>query len=48
MFVNYELIRQGYATPLSIAPNTSHAELFVDAARAAEADDAGLWAACRE
>ncbi len=48
VFVNYELVRQGYATPLSIEPNTTHAELFVDAARAAEADDAGLWAACRE
>jgi micrococcal nuclease len=48
VFVNYELVRQGYATPLSIAPNTTHADLFVDAARAAEADDAGLWAACRE
>ena len=48
VFVNYELIRQGYATPLSIAPNTSHADLFVDAARAAEAADAGLWATCRE
>ncbi len=46
VFVNYETIRQGYATPLSIPPNVTHAELFVDAARAAEADDVGLWAAC--
>lgn len=46
VFVNYELVRQGYATPLSIEPNTSNAELFVDAARSAEADDAGLWSAC--
>jgi micrococcal nuclease len=48
VFVNCELIRHGYATPLSIEPNTTHADLFVDGARAAEADDAGLWAACRE
>jgi len=48
VFVNYELVRQGYATPLSIEPNTAHADLIVEAARAAETDDTGLWAACRE
>ena len=47
IFVNYELVRQGFATPLSIEPNTTHADLMVDAARAAERDDVGLWAACR-
>ena len=47
VFVNYELVRQGYATPLSIEPNTTYADLMVDAARAAERDDVGLWAACR-
>lgn len=46
IFVNYEVIRQGFATPLSIAPNTTYADLFVDAARAAESDDVGLWSAC--
>jgi micrococcal nuclease len=46
IFVNYELVRQGYATPLAIEPNVAHAELFVDAARAAEGADAGLWAEC--
>lgn len=47
IFVNYELMRQGYAQTLSIAPNDAHAELFADAALAAEADGAGLWTACR-
>jgi micrococcal nuclease len=47
VFVNYEIIRQGYAQPLSIAPNTRHAPLLVEATRAAESDDAGLWSACR-
>ncbi|HWL42755.1 MAG TPA: thermonuclease family protein [Ilumatobacter sp.] len=47
VFVNYELARQGYAQPMTFPPNTAHAERFVDAARLAEADDAGLWAACR-
>ncbi|WP_394936610.1 thermonuclease family protein [uncultured Ilumatobacter sp.] len=46
IFVNYEIMRQGFAQPLSIPPNDTFAELFADAARAAEADDAGLWAAC--
>ena len=46
IFVNYELVRQGFAQPLSIEPNTTYRELFVDAASAAEADDAGLWSAC--
>lgn len=46
IFVNYEIVRQGYAQPLTIEPNTSHAALFVDASRAAERDDLGLWAAC--
>ncbi len=45
-FVNHEIVRRGYATPLSIEPNSVFARLFADAARAAEADDLGLWAAC--
>lgn len=46
VFVNYELLRQGYAQPLTITPNVTHRDRFVDAARRAEADDAGLWAGC--
>ena len=48
IFVNYELMRQGFAQPMSIPPNDAFAELFADAARAAEADNAGIWAACSE
>ena len=47
IFVNYELARQGYAEPLSFAPNVAFRDLIVDAARLAERDGAGLWAACR-
>jgi micrococcal nuclease len=46
VFVNYEVLRQGYAQPLTIPPNVAHSERFVDAAREAEAAEAGLWAAC--
>lgn len=47
MFVNLELVRRGYATPLSIAPNVTFRDRFVEAARRAERDDLGLWGACR-
>jgi micrococcal nuclease len=46
IFVNYEVMRQGLGQPLSIGPNDLYAELFADAASTAEADNAGLWAAC--
>ena len=46
IFVNYEIVRQGYAQPLTIPPNVTFSELMVQAARDAEADDAGLWSAC--
>lgn len=48
VFVNYETIRQGFATPLSIEPNTTYVDLFVGAARSAESDDVGLWSACNQ
>lgn len=46
VFVNYEIVRQGYAQPLTIPPNVTFSEVMVQAARDAEADDAGLWSAC--
>jgi micrococcal nuclease len=48
IFVNYEIVRQGFAQPLTIAPNDRFAPLFVEAAQLAEADDAGLWSSCRD
>ena len=45
-FANFEIVRHGYAQPLTIAPNTTFADVFVDAARSAERDDVGLWSAC--
>ena len=46
IFVNYELVRQGFAQPLSIEPNTTYRELFVGAASAAEEANVGLWSTC--
>lgn len=45
-FVNLEIVRGGYANPLTIPPNVAHSSEFVDAARAAERADVGLWAQC--
>jgi endonuclease YncB( thermonuclease family) len=41
-----EIIRQGYATPLTIEPNSTYARDFAKAAGEAEAAGLGLWAAC--
>ena len=45
-FVNMEIIRRGYATPLTIEPNSVFAPEFAQAARDAEAAGLGLWTAC--
>ena len=44
--VNLEIVRRGYARPLVIEPNDTFATEFAAAARSAESDDLGLWAAC--
>jgi micrococcal nuclease len=45
-FVNMEIIRHGYARPLTIAPNDAHADDFAAASQAARDDNIGLWARC--
>jgi micrococcal nuclease len=44
--VNEELLRRGYARPLTIAPNEAMAEQYVAASIVAEASGLGLWSAC--
>jgi micrococcal nuclease len=46
LFVNLELVAQGYANPLTFPPNVIYADRFREAARAAEQSDLGLWKAC--
>ena len=46
-FVNLTIITRGFARPLTIPPNSSHSNEFIDAAYIAEADNIGLWARCR-
>jgi len=47
VFVNREIVEQGYAVPLTIEPNDRHATELAAAATRAEAADLGLWGACR-
>ncbi|MDP9385563.1 MAG: thermonuclease family protein [Actinomycetota bacterium] len=46
LFVNAELVRGGYAQPLTIPPNVAHAAEFSALAREAREAGRGLWAAC--
>jgi micrococcal nuclease len=45
-FVNEQLVRDGAARPLRIAPNTRYAARFSALATAARQADRGLWKAC--
>jgi micrococcal nuclease len=46
LFVNLEIVAQGYAALLTFPPNVAHVDEFVAAARAAERENLGLWSAC--
>jgi micrococcal nuclease len=46
LFVNLALARDGYAAPLTIAPNVAHAEEFAAAASQARQGRRGLWDRC--
>jgi micrococcal nuclease len=45
-FVNADLVRGGYAQPLTIPPNVRHAKRFTALAREARRGGRGLWRAC--
>jgi micrococcal nuclease len=47
LFVNAELVRDGFATTLRIPPNVAHARRFAALEREARRVHRGLWAACR-
>ena len=46
LFVNADLIRQGYARPLTIPPNVAHTDELVALAEQAREAGRGLWTAC--
>ena len=47
VFVNLDLVLQGYARPMVFEPNTAHKTDFAQAATQAELRNVGLWQACR-
>jgi micrococcal nuclease len=47
LFVNARLVRGGYAVPLTIPPNVTHAEQFRTLAAVARRKGRGLWSSCR-
>jgi micrococcal nuclease len=46
LFVNRSLLADGFARPLSIAPNEAHRAELAAAAAEAQASGRGLWGAC--
>ena len=46
VLLNAELLREGFARPLRVPPNTSRAERFERLARDARRDGRGLWSRC--
>lgn len=46
VFVNAELVRRGFAQPLTIPPNIAHADEIAGLAREARQANRGLWASC--
>jgi len=46
--VNEVLLSEGFAVPLSIEPNTTHATQFDQVSGEARTASAGLWGACRQ
>ncbi len=46
LFVNAELVRRGYAKPLTIPPNVAHAAELRRLAGAARRGGRGLWSRC--
>jgi micrococcal nuclease len=44
--VNLDLVREGYAVPMTIEPNSALASGFVGAAAEAERHERGLWGRC--
>ena len=46
MFVNLELVKQGYAQAYTVPPNVAHATQFVAAQAQARRGNRGLWSVC--
>jgi micrococcal nuclease len=47
VFVNAELVKDGYAKDMAIKPNTMHKNLFATLEQTARKQGVGLWGSCR-
>lgn len=47
VFVNEELVRQGYAHAATFPPDVKYQELFREAQKEAQSENRGLWSTCR-
>ncbi len=48
IFVNLELVKQGYASSYSYPPDIKFQNIFLQAQQEAQAKDLGFWSACEE
>jgi micrococcal nuclease len=46
LFVNLQMVLDGFAVPATFPPNVAHVDDFTDAARDAREAGRGLWSAC--
>ena len=46
LFVNLDLVQEGFALPLTLPPNVAHAPEFVSGAATARRTGLGLWSRC--
>lgn len=46
-FVNMELVKQGYASIMTVPPDVKYSDLFLSAQKQARDAKLGLWSACR-
>jgi micrococcal nuclease len=46
LFVNHEMVRTGFALPLTYPPNVAHVDALTAAGDGARAQQAGLWTRC--
>jgi micrococcal nuclease len=47
IFINKQLVKEGYATVFTYPPDVRYAEVFVKAEKHARNNNKGLWAMCR-
>ncbi|OGI69136.1 hypothetical protein A2824_01940 [Candidatus Nomurabacteria bacterium RIFCSPHIGHO2_01_FULL_42_16] len=47
-FINFELVKQGYASVYTYPPDVKYNDLFLEAQKEARENNSGLWSACQD